>query len=120
MNPVKTMLISVAIPGASYSAGVFSIPWTALNTILTNDGSAVDSFERLIEALVTTIIEKTTSGAFTQPLLGVEVSSTSLGTGVWETPANTFSQHTLLSTVLTFDMGTSTGYLQSPDGVINH
>ncbi|KAG5181859.1 hypothetical protein JKP88DRAFT_278600 [Tribonema minus] len=60
------MLIATAIPGASYSAGVFSIPWTALAAITTNDTTAIDSFERLMFALNECVLEKQNVGTFTQ------------------------------------------------------
>jgi hypothetical protein len=101
------MLISAAIPGASYASGVYTIPISALNTILTQDINSMDSFERLVFALLQVIYEKQTAGTFAQPTCGVEISSTSLSSGTWETSTNVFADRLLSNFLVSFDAGST-------------
>jgi hypothetical protein len=97
--------IASIIPGASYAAGAFTIPWTAISAITTNDTVAVDSFEALVHGLVMCLFEKQNAGTITQVNSGLEVSSVSQSVGVVETSANTFSDRLLFSALLTWDCG---------------
>ena len=99
------VLLSTIIPGASYAAGSFSLPWTALNTAAGTTTTATDSFERLLFALIQIVFVKGQAGTFNQTNLGCEVSSLSESVGVWETSSNVFSDRLLSSALCTFDQG---------------
>ena len=99
--------IATVIPGASYASGTFSIPWTALNAILSNDVTAVDNFEKLLYALLQCVNEKQILGSVTQPTLACEVANKAVQTGQWEYPANTFSDVTLVNFLAAFNFSTS-------------
>jgi hypothetical protein len=105
------MLTATALPGASYATTTFTIPWTALTTITTNDTVAVDSFERMMFNLLMAVYEKQEAGTFTQTNLGMEISNVSLSRGSWETATNTFSDRTVHSFLVSFDCGSSTAAL---------
>lgn len=110
--------IASMIPGASYAAGTFSIPWSAITAITTSDTAAVDSYERLLHALIMVLFEKQTAGTATQVNCGAEVSSVSESVGVVEVTANTFSDRLLWSALVTFDCGgTLTPLLINGDSV---
>lgn len=94
--------IATIIPSTSYSLGTFSIPVTALNSVLTYDINAVDSYERLLHSLLMCLYEKQLSGSVTQANCGVEISSKALTTGTWETSTNTFAESPLSSFLVTF------------------
>ena len=101
------MLIASLIPGASYSAGVYSLPTTALATASGLTITASDSVEKLYYALLQILNVKGVAGTLTQVNAGVEASSRSSTTSVWETSANTFVSKpivTFLATVA-FDTG---------------
>jgi hypothetical protein len=103
---------ATAIPGATYATSTFTIPWSALTAITSVDATPADSFEGLLYALCQCVLEKQNLGTFSGPTLGVEVSNHSLSQGVVETSTNTFSNRTIQSYLLTFDLGSSTAYLQ--------
>lgn len=99
------MLIATALPGASFAAGAFTIPVTALNSGMTNPINSVDSFERLVHSLLTVLYQKGLAGTLTQVNCGAEVSSASLSTGTWETSTNVFADRLLQNFLVTFDAG---------------
>jgi hypothetical protein len=103
------MLTATFLPGATYSAGVFTIPWTALNTAVVTDALATDSVEMLTYMLLELVKEKQDAGTITQPNCSMEVSQKSLSmNGVWETATNTFSTKSLCSFLVTFPIDTAT------------
>lgn len=114
------MLIATAIPGCTYSASTFTIPWSALNSSTTVDTTAADSFERLLHNLLTILFEKQNAATITQVNCGVEISSTSLSLNSWETATNVFSDRTVQSFLVSFDTGSSvTPLLVDGDSVTN-
>lgn len=108
------MLISALIPGASYASGTFTIPWTSVNALITNQIVAADSAERLILALAQIIDAKQKAGTLQQYNFGAEVSSKSISTSTWETAVNTFSDVTVISYLLSWNFG-STAFLEDGD-----
>jgi hypothetical protein len=111
------MLIATAIPGCSYTGGVYTISISAINTVLGTDwDTANDSFERLLMALCMCLYTKQVAGTITQTNCGAEIAQKSISTGVWENPANTFTDVTLSSHLLCFNLG-STAFTEDPDTV---
>jgi hypothetical protein len=102
------MLIANLIPGCTYASGVFTIPVTALNNILLNDVTAKDSAELLVYSLLQAIYEKQQLGSLSQPLIALEVSNKAVQSSVWESPANTFNNCTLVSYLTSFNFSSST------------
>lgn len=88
------VLTATLIPGASYASGTFTIPWTALNTILPASITAADNIEKLIYALLQVVYTKQTAATPTvsQSTLACEISAKQNSLSTWEFPANTFSQ----------------------------
>ena len=115
---VQTMLISALIPGASYAAGAFTIPWASLNSLLTNQVTAADSAERLILALAQVIQAKQDAGTIQQYNFGAEVSSKSISKSTWEASINNFSDVTVVSYLLSFNLGT-TAFLEDADSAVS-
>jgi methylmalonyl-CoA mutase N-terminal domain/subunit len=114
------MIISSFIPGASYSAGVFTIPWTALNAATSVDTSPIDSAERFLQNLLTVLHERNTANTLTQPTFSAEVASTSLSVGTWETSTSNFSDRLIQSFLVCFDAGASlTPLLVDGDTITN-
>lgn len=101
----KRMLISTIMPGASYANSTFTIPWSSISDLTTNDVTASDSFERLLHGLIMVVLEKQNNGTLTQVNCAAEVSSVSQSQGVVETATNTFSDRLLWSALVTFDCG---------------
>lgn len=101
------MIISTAVPGCTYSAGVYTLPISALNTILTNDLTVEDSFEKLVFGLCQVLLEKQESGAFTQTNLSCEIGNHSVTRGIWETSTNSYSTKTLQNFLVSFPMGST-------------
>ena len=103
------VLVNTLLPGCSYSAGVFSIPVTALNAILANDITAADSGERLVYGLLQALYERQTANLLTQPTGAVEISAkSSTSDGVWELTTNNFTTCTTISYLVTFPFSSST------------
>ena len=106
------MLIANALPGASYAAGVFSIPWTAISSATTNDvASAVDSYEKFLFGLLMAHYERQNSGAITQVNCAIEIANVSISSGSFETATNVFSDVTLHNFLVSASLGTSTAPL---------
>ena len=101
------MLIASLVPGASYTSGTFTIPLSALTTSSGLTITASDSVEKLVYALLQTMSVKAIAGTLTQVNAGVEVSSRSSTSSVWETSTNNFAPITLVSflTSLAFNTG---------------
>ncbi|KAG5176400.1 hypothetical protein JKP88DRAFT_282763 [Tribonema minus] len=106
LQPDDIMLIATALPGASFTAGAFTIPVTALNSGMTNPPvNSMDSFERLVHSLLTVVYQKGLAGTLSQVNCGAEVCSASLSAGTWETSTSVFSDRLLQNFLVTFDAG---------------
>lgn len=92
------MLISEFLPGASYSADAFTVPYSALNAVMTQPMTAGDSAEKLLYGL----LEALKRSAISQPDAAMEVSSKSSGQSIWETTQGVFSDVKLVSYVVCF------------------
>lgn len=101
------MLTSTFLPGASYSAGVWTIPATALNAVLDNTITGKDSAELLIYSLLQCLFEKQNEGSLSQPHTAVEVSAKNSTQSVWESSTNVFSNCYLTSYLVSFNFTTA-------------
>jgi hypothetical protein len=102
--------VSTVLPGASYASGVFSIPWTSLNAILTTPITPIDSFEAMLFAITEALFQRQTDGFITQPTVSCEISARSYSKGVWEESTGVFSSADLLSTLITYDLDSSPSF----------
>lgn len=107
------MLIANLVPGASYSAGVFSIPLSSLATSSGLTITASDSVEKLVYALLQTMSVKALAGTLTQVNCGCEVSSRSSTQSVYETSSNNFAPVTLVSFLTSVSFSAGQGAEQS-------
>jgi hypothetical protein len=103
------MKISTLIPSASYSAGSFTISFSAINAILTTPITSEDSFEKLLFGLLEVVYTRQKDGFLSQPLISVEVNSRSYTASIWEESPNVFSTADILSHLVSFnfDVGPS-------------
>jgi hypothetical protein len=101
------MKIATLLPGATYSSSSFTIPFTAINSILTTQITAEDSFEKLLFGLLEVVYQRQKDGFITQPTLSLEISNRAAQQGVWEETSGVFSNADLLSHLVTFDMDAS-------------
>jgi hypothetical protein len=102
--------VSTILPGSSYASGVFTIPWTSLNAILTTPITPIDSFEAMLFAITEALYQRQTDGFITQPTVSCEISNRQYNKGVWEETAGLFSSADLLSTLITYDLDTSPSF----------
>lgn len=108
--------IATLLPGCSYSSGTFSIPVSALNSVLSTDMTASDSAEKLIYGLLECLQEKQLAGTLSQRGAAVEVANKSVTSSVWEKTLNTFSNITLVNYLVSFAFDTGPS-LESADGL---
>ena len=101
------MPIATFLPGATYSSGVYTIPYTALNTALTTSITAADDTAHFLYALLEGLNEKINNGTISQVSLAAEVANKSVqGGGIWETAANTFTSKNLVNYLVSFPFDT--------------
>lgn len=102
------MPIATLIPGATYSSSSFTIPWSALNSILTTSVTAADDSAKLMYALAQVLYLKQQAGTVLQTNLAAEVAAKSVTTGVWETSTNNFTSKYLVNHLLSFPLDSIT------------
>jgi hypothetical protein len=100
------MKIATLIPGASYSSGSFSIPFTAINAILTTPITSEDSVEKLLFGLLEVVFFRQKDGFITQPTLSLEISNRAAQQGLWEETPGIFSNADILSHLVSFNFDT--------------
>jgi uncharacterized protein (DUF2384 family) len=100
------MKVSTLIPGASYSSGSFTIPFSAINAILTTPITAEDSVEKLLFGLLEVVYTRQRDGFVTQPTLSLEISNRAAQQSVWEETTGVFSNADLLSHLVSFNFDT--------------
>jgi hypothetical protein len=97
------MKVSTVIPGASYASSTFSIPFSAINAILTTPITSEDSVEKLLFGLLEVVYTRQKDGFLSQPLISVEVSNRAAQQSVWEETPNLFSTADILSHLVSFN-----------------
>jgi hypothetical protein len=98
------MKISTLIPGSSYGSSSFTIPYSAINGILTTPISAEDSFEKLLFGLLECVYARQKDGYITQPNLSCEISARQAAQSVWEEVNGVWSSADILSHLVTFNL----------------
>jgi hypothetical protein len=103
------MIISMALPGASWSSvnSSFTIPYSALNASLTTSMTAADSFERLLFGLLETLHFRSKDGFITQVNCSASPDARSSSQSVTETATNVFDNTDLLTHQVSFAFTTS-------------
>jgi hypothetical protein len=101
------MKVSTILPGSSYSSGVFTIPFSAINAILTSSITPLDSFEALLFGLCEALYQRQKDGFITQPTCSCEISNRAYQTSVWEEQTGVFSSADILSHLVSFDLDAS-------------
>jgi uncharacterized protein (DUF2384 family) len=97
------MKVSTLIPGASYASSSFTIPFSAINAILTTPITAEDSVEKLLFGLLEVVYARQKDGFITQPTLSCEISNRAAQQSVWEESTGVFSNADLLSHLVSFN-----------------
>jgi hypothetical protein len=97
------MKVSSLVPGASYSSGTFSIPYSAINAILTTPITSEDSVEKLLFGLLEVVYARQKDGFITQPNLSCEISARQATSSVWEETTGVFSNADILSHLVSFN-----------------
>jgi hypothetical protein len=101
------MLLNTFLPGASYSAGAWHIPVSAVNSVLTSSVTGKDSAELLIFSLLEVLYQRQKDGFLTQPTISLECSNRAIGQSVWEEAPNNFSNCDLLSWLVSVNLDSS-------------
>ena len=95
--------IEQLIPGCTWSAGVYTIPVSALNAYLTTPmTTTVDQGAELIYALLETLYQQTQSGILVNSAAAVSIDAKNSTRSVYETTPNTFTSAALISYLCSF------------------
>lgn len=103
--PAKTL--AQIIPGCTYSGGVWSIPASALNAILTSPiSTTVDNGAALIYAILECVYQQQQSGTLQNYMVACSVDAKQNSKSVYETSQNTFTNVSLVSYLTSFPFTT--------------
>jgi hypothetical protein len=111
-------LTATALPGATFSANVWTIPLTALNAVLANDMTGtVDSFERLVYGLLQVVQERQAAGQLTAPTIAMSIDNKQITSSVYETTTNNFVPVQLVSFLSSFAF-TNTTTIENGNSIV--
>ncbi len=99
--------IASLIPGASFASGVYSIPVSSLNAILTSPMSTtIDSGASFVYAVLECLFQQQQSGVLQNYMAAVSIDAKNSTKSVYEVSQNTFQSVSLVSYLASFPFST--------------
>lgn len=101
------MKLSTILPGASYSSGVWTIPVTAINNILTTPVTGKDNFEVLLMSLLDVLWRRGEDGFIQQWTCSAEVNQRVIQQHEWQEIERQYDSVQLLTHQVSFNLTTA-------------